>query len=339
MDLKMYDKLEQDYMLEKELEEELEDEARDFTDRFDLNLEDAPYNFDIEVVEAFVVKDKLNKLSLFLNKYNFKKESNEVVKLAHSSILDDANELREKLKKEILDLLSDKYSESFTEWNYDTDFKSEVLEFGFNDLEKQFANLMNDGLISLSDLNIDETTEVLWAASGLTPEGHHDFDDNLISLQEYQDRDLNMQSDSPGRDNILEIREEIARKFSEWFEYREPDFESLEDLELEELMNKVSQNIPGIKPLIDNLQEEWEEFLDSVPNDQRWLLIDDETTEEEGEPLVPEEIPSYTDLDAPDYYRDEEPIGTLFDVEELEAKLNNPNYDISNPSDYWYSRE
>lgn len=335
----MYDKLKQNYILEDDIEDDAEDEARDFTDRFDLGLEDAPYNFDIEVVEAHVVKDKLHKLSLFLNKYNFKKESNEVVKLANVSVLDDANELKEKLKKELFDALSNTYSESFAEWNYDTDFKLEALEIGFNDLEKQFANLMNEGLISLGDLNVDEATEVLWAASGLSPEGHYDFDDNLISLQEYQDRDLNMQTDSPGRDDILEIREEIARKFSEWFEYREPNFESLENLGLEELMSKVSQNISGVDSLINNFREEWEEFLDSVPDDQRWLLTDGETTEVEDEPLAPDEIPAYTDTDAPDYYDDEEPIGTLSDVEELEAKLNNPNYDISNPSDYWYSRE
>ena len=335
----MYDKLEQNYVLENYVEDEAEDEAKDLTDNFDLELEDTPYNFDIEVVEAHVVKNKLHKLSLFLNKYNFKKESNEVVKLANVSVLDDANELKEKLKKEVLDSLSDRYSESFAEWNYNTDFKSEILELGFNDLEKQFANLMDDGLISLSDLNIDEATEVLWAASGLAPEGHYDFDDNLISLQEYQDRDLNIQSDSPGRDDILEIREEVARKFSEWFEYREPDFENLERLELEELMDKVSQNISEMEPLVNNLREEWEEFLDSVPDEQRWLLTDGETTEVEDEPLTPDEIPAYSDIDAPDYYDDEEPIGTLSDVEELEAKLNSPNYDISNPSDYWYSRE
>ena len=335
----MYDKLEQNYILENDAEDDAEDDAKDLTDKFDLDLENTPYNFDVKIIEAHVVKKKLHKLSAFLNKYNFKKESNEVVKLANVSVLDDANELKEKLKKEVLDLLSDRYSESFAEWDYNTDFKLEILELGFNDLEKQFANLMNDGLISLGDLNIDEATEVLWAASGLSPEGHHDFDDNLVSLQEYQDRDLNIQSDSPGRDDILEIKEEIARKFSEWFEYREPDFESLEGLGLEGLMNKVSQNIPDTESLFNVVREEWEEFLDSVPDDQRWLLTDDEATETEGEPLAPDEIPPYTDFDAPDYYGDEEPIGTLSDVEELEAKLNDPNYDISNPSDYWYSRE
>jgi len=150
----------------------------------------------------------------------------------------------------------------------------------------------------------------------LLPEGHHDFDENLISLQDYQDQNLNTQSDHPGRDEALEIRGEMARKFSEWFEYRVPNFSELEALSPDDLMSTMSVERPDLKDAIDELRSKKDDELLSKEieeeNEERERL-----TPVEGEPFAPEEIPEYTDLLSPKYYKWEEPVGTSGDVEEL----------------------
>ena len=324
----MYDKLEKinalednledfvDDFTEDFLEDFVEDEAKDITDRFDLKDEETP-NLEVRVNEASCPKARLTKLSSFLKKNNFRKESYEVLKLANISILDDGNELKEKLKREVLNTLAEEYSENCVDWNYDTDFRESIFELGFSDLEKQFAQLMDDGLASLEDLSMDEASEVLWAASGLTPEGHHDFDNNLISLQDFQNEDLNRQTERPGRDEVLEVRDEIAKKFSEWVEYREPNLESLEDLEFEDLLNKIKTDLPSLSGSMSTIYEEWEEFLDSIPDDQRQLFEDESFS-------IPEEVPLYGDTSS---YEKEEPVGTSGDLERLEEKRYGQGYE------------
>jgi hypothetical protein len=311
----MYDELEKIDALEDQLEDSeedsVEDEARDITDKFEVEDYDAP-NLDVKVVEAYSAEKKLKKLSAFLKRNEFIKESYDVLKLANASVLSDAEELKEKIREDILGVLSEAYSENFSEWNYDTDYNEEILRMGFSELETQFVRLADEGLRSLEDLNVDEALEALWAASGLTPEGHHDFDDNLASLQSFQDRNLNEQSDSPGRDDVLEIREDIARKVSEWVEYRVPDFELLKNMEPDELLREVKTNLPSLSDSADAIYEEWEEFLDSIPDDQKDLFDDK---------FAPDEIPAYTELASPDYYDKEEPIGTSSDLERLEESL------------------
>ena len=70
--------------------------------------------------------------------------------------------------------------------------------------------------------------------------------ENVKQLQNYSYEDLNRQADSPGRVEVLEIRGEMARKFSEWVEYRQPNFEDLEALSLEALIDVIVKNYPNV---------------------------------------------------------------------------------------------
>jgi hypothetical protein len=292
----------------------------DITDKF-LTEEGYPKNFDIKIIENFYITQKLNKLSSFLNSFDLSEESNLILKLANYSALERGEELRDELKSRILAELSDPYSERHFEWNYETDFES-ITDIGFNDLEKNFIETIDQGLIYLYDLNMDNALETLWTAYSLQPEGHHDFDDNIISLQLFQDEDLNQQADSPGRDEVYEIRKEIIRKFSEWIENREPNFEDLEKLSLEDLADTIVKDYPNLDPIIDEINEEWDEFIDSLTKEQKALM-----GSEEVEPYVPEELSEYTDTSSPEHYEFEEPVGTSGDLERLEEKLLSRNFD------------
>jgi hypothetical protein len=325
----MYDKLEYMHNVKDEEEKSTKDEGEeedsvdyllDITDKF-LTEEEYPKNFDIKIIENFHISEKLNKLSSFLNLFNLSKESNSILKLANYSVLERGEELRDELKNRILAELSDPYSEKYFEWNYETDFEN-LIDIGFNDLEKNFIETIDQGLIYLYDLNIDNALETLWTAYSLQPEGHHDFDDNIISLQLFNDEDLNRQTDAPGRGEVYEIRAEIIRKFSEWIENREPNFEDLETLSLEDLADTIVKNYPNLDTIIDEINEEWDEFIDSLTKEQKTSM-----TEEEVEPYVPEELSEYTDTSFPEHYEFEEPVGTSGDLERLEEKLLSRNFD------------
>jgi hypothetical protein len=325
----MYDELEYMYNVKDEEEKNPKDEDNeedsvnylsDITDKF-LTEEGYPKNFDIKIIENFYITQKLNKLSSFLNSFDLSEESNLILKLANYSALERGEELRDELKSRILAELSDPYSERHFEWNYETDFES-ITDIGFNDLEKNFIETIDQGLIYLYDLNMDNALETLWTAYSLQPEGHHDFDDNIISLQLFQDEDLNQQADSPGRDEVYEIRKEIIRKFSEWIENREPNFEDLEKLSLEDLADTIVKDYPNLDPIIDEINEEWDEFIDSLTKEQKALM-----GSEEVEPYVPEELSEYTDTSSPEHYEFEEPVGTSGDLERLEEKLLSRNFD------------
>jgi len=325
----MYDELEYMYNVKDEEEKNPKDEDNeedsvdylsDITDKF-LTEEGYPKNFDIKIIENFYITQKLNKLSSFLNSFDLSEESNLILKLANYSALEREEELRDELKSRILAELSDPYSERHFEWNYETDFES-ITDIGFNDLEKNFIETIDQGLIYLYDLNMDNALETLWTAYSLQPEGHHDFDDNIISLQLFQDEDLNQQADSPGRDEVYEIRKEIIRKFSEWIENREPNFEDLEKLSLEDLADTIVKDYPNLDPIIDEINEEWDEFIDSLTKEQKALM-----GSEEVEPYVPEELSEYTDTSSPEHYEFEEPVGTSGDLERLEEKLLSRNFD------------
>ena len=325
----MYDELEYMYNVKDEEEKNPKDEDNeedsvdylsDITDKF-LTEEGYPKNFDIKIIENFYITKKLNKLSSFLNSFNLSEESNSILRLANYSALERGEELRDELKSRILAELSDPYSEKYFEWNYETDFEG-LTDIGFNDLEKNFIDTIDQGLIYLYDLNMDNALEILWTAYSLQPEGHHDFDDNIISLQLFQDEDLNQQADSPGRDEVYEIRAEIIRKFSEWIENREPNFEDLEKLSLEDLADTIVKDYPNLDPIIDEINEEWDEFIDSLTKEQKALM-----ESEEVEPYVPEELSEYTDTSSPEHYEFEEPVGTSGDLERLEEKLLSRNFD------------
>jgi hypothetical protein len=297
---------------------ELVNDATDVTDRF-FEYQDFPANLDVKIVENSYIKEKLYKLSFFLSSHNLLKESQDILNLASSSLVEEAEALKAELKSKILNLLPDEYFSQIAGWSYETDFRSEAFNIGFDDLERNFAQLMHDGLFALDDLNMDEALEVLWAASGLTPDGHHDFDNNLISLQNYQDKDLNRQADRPGRDEVLEVREEIAKKFSEWVEYREPNFDDLEKLSLKDLVNTVVKNYPDLDRDVDDISSEWDEFLDALP-------VEEKSSEEalealELESYVPDEISEYTDTSSPEYHKKEDPVGTSGDLERFEEDL------------------
>jgi len=322
--LKIWEEAESD---DEAQEDDLNYEAdylSDVTDKF-LEKVDFPKNLDVTIEAASGIKNRLYKLGYFLASYNFLEERNKIIKLAHGSVLEEAKTLRAKLKKEIENLLSDEYHSHFVSWNYETDFKSEAINIGFSNLEKDFAQLMHEGLIALDDLNIDEALEVLWAASGLTPDGHHDFDENLISLDLYLYVDLNRQADQPGGREVLEVRGEMAKKFSEWIEYREPNFENLEDLSLEGFIDVIVENYPNLDRAVDDIYDEWEGFLDKLSTEDKPLA---ETMEfsglpSYGESYVPDEIPEYTDISSPKYHENEEPVG---DIEEF---LYNKDPDIN----------
>ncbi len=301
-------------------EEDSVDYLSDITDKF-LTEEGYPKNFDIKIIENFYITQKLNKLSSFLNSFDLSEESNLILKLANYSALERGEELGRELKSRMLAEVSSYYSEAHFEWDYETDFES-LTSIGFNDLEKNFIETIDQGLIYLYDLNIDNALEVLWTAYSLQPEGHHDFDDNIISLQLFQDKDLNRQTDFPGRDDVYEIRVEIIRKFSDWIENREPNFEDLEKLSLEDLANIIVKNYPNLDSAVDEINEEWDEFIDSLSKEQKALM-----ESEEVEPYVPEELSEYTDASSPEHYEFEEPVGTSGDLERLEEKLLSRNFD------------
>jgi hypothetical protein len=325
----MYDELEYMYNTkeegdspeeEKESEEDVVNHLSDITDNF-LDKEDFPGNFDIKVIENSHIKEKLYKLSSFLVMSSLLRESDEILKLANYSILEEAESLRIEIKNRIFKILSDAYSEKNVGWKYETDFNQNITKIGFDGLETDFVRLMDEGLSALDDLDIDTASEVLWAASGLVPEGHHDFDENLTSLLLFQNDDLNRQADRPGRDEVQEIRGEISKKFSEWIEYRAPNFESLESLELEELVNVIVEAYPELDAAVDDIYEEWEEFLDGLSEEQKLIVEPIEL-----EPYVPEETVEYTDTSFPKHYEQEEPVGTSGDLERLEEELFPKNF-------------
>jgi len=326
----MYDELEYMYNAKEEKDSPEEEEAEpeddvvnhlsDITDNF-LDKEDFPGNFDIKVIENSHIKEKLYKLSSFLTMSSLLKESDEILKLANYSILEEAESLRVEIKDRIFKILSDAYSEKNVGWKYETDFNKNLTKIGFDSLEADFVRLMDEGLSALEALDTAAASEILWAASGLTPEGHHDFDESLTSLLLFQNDDLNRQADRSENDEAPELHGEISKKFSEWIEHRAPNFESLDSLELEDLVNIIIEAYPELDAAVDDIYEEWEEFLDGLSEKQRSIVEPIELGKDTSE-----EIMEYADTSFPKYYEQEEHVGTSGDLERLEEKLFPRNF-------------
>ena len=85
------------------------------------------------------------------------------------------------------------------------------------------------------------------------------------------------------------------------------------------MISKIKRDFPDLSSSIDIIYEEWEEFLDSIPNDQKQLFEDEDYS-------PPDETLLHTETSSPSHHEREEPVGTSGDLERFEEGLYNKDY-------------
>tara|TARA_Y100000034_G_C6896173_1_gene413218 strand:+ start:905 stop:2308 length:1404 start_codon:yes stop_codon:yes gene_type:complete len=189
-----------------------------------------------------------------LEAHNLEKEHDSILKkLEGTASLSFISRVNEEVKGELFKILNSWYSEKFGDWDYDTDFNIEDFihkdeNFGFSELDISFIELMHDGLENLNDLNTTEAMGNFMAAREVLPYGHKNIDDDIAEIQIYENTNLTEQGRSAGESRMAArfVRSDMVKKFSDWVQYRGPNFEELYGESIEEIEKVINNNIPEL---------------------------------------------------------------------------------------------